>query len=389
MMLAAAASLGLLLASGETVRWNASVEAQARGRNEPAGAEAGRSGLGELDLHARLGLSTQGADGAAALTYLPSFLVSRVAFGVAGGAGNATRHVGRLELQTWLTPTTRLVSRTSLDWGLTDFSPLSGQVAPSVGGLLPTQRFVRTLGVETMLDLTHAFSRRLQLSVAAGLQRSGGVGHDAISVLPFQVGPQATASLSWAADRTSTITLLASASESRFSSGPTSVFSNLETGWTLRASSHTVLDAAAGLVLVRSSGPDFSSQGTYGSGALGAAWDLPMAPQRALRTSLRLRLVPGVDRFTAQSILAARAEGNAELTEGRLRLGAFGSEGHIISGTAVGADDLRLEARSSWAAAHGWAVEARMGAARTNQLLFTGWQFQALVGLYWADRGSF
>ena len=402
-MLAAVASLGLLLASGETIRWNASVETQARGRNEPGIAAGGRSGLGELDLHAQLGLSTQGADGAAALTYLPSLLFSQVAFGVAGDAVNATRHGGRLELKTRLTATTRLTSRTSLDWGLTDFSPLSGQVAPPVAGLLPAQRFVRTLGVETMLDLTHAFSHRLQLSVAAGLQRSGGVGHDAVSVLPFQVGPQATASLSWAADRTNTITLLAAASESRFSSGTflasasgsrsssglTSVLSSLEPGWTLRASSHTVVDAAAGLVLVRSSGPDFFSRGIYGSGTLGAAWDLLMAPQRALRTSLRLRLVPGVDRLTALAILAARAEGNAELTQGRLRLGAFASEGHIISGAGVGADDLRLEARSSWAVAHGWALESRMGAAWTNQLLFTGWQFQALVGVHWVDRGSF
>jgi hypothetical protein len=402
-MLAAVASLGLLLASGETILWNASAETQARGRNEPGGAVAGRLGIGELDLHARLGLSTQGADGAAALTYLPSLLVSQVAFGVAGEAGNATRHGGRLELQTRLTPTTRLTSRTSLDWGLTDFSPLSGQATPPVVGLLPARRFVRTLGVEAMLDLTHVFSRRLQLSVAAGLQRSGGVGHDAVSVLPFQVGPQATASLSWAADRTNAITLLASASESRFSSGTlvtsasesqsssgvTSVFSSLEMGWTRRASPHTVLDAAAGLVLVRSSGPDFFSRGTYGSGALGASWDLRMAPQRALRTSLRLRLVPGVDRFTALAILAARAEGNAELTEGRLRLGVSAAEGHIISGAAVGADDLRLETRSSWTVSHGWALEARMGAARTNQLLFTGWQFQAAVGLAWADRGSF
>src|ERR1700682_6672646 len=120
-----------------TIRWNASVETQARGRNEPGGAVAGRSGLGELDLHARLGVSTQGADGTAALTYLPSVLVSQVAFGAAGEAGNATRHVGRLEWQTRLTPTTRLTSRTSLDWGLDAFSPLSGQVTPPVVGLLP------------------------------------------------------------------------------------------------------------------------------------------------------------------------------------------------------------------------------------------------------------
>src|ERR1700682_6480457 len=61
----------------------------------------------------------------------------------------------------------RLTSRTALDWGLTDFSTLSGQLAPSAVVPLPSQRFVRTLGVETMLDLTHAFSRRPQLPVAA------------------------------------------------------------------------------------------------------------------------------------------------------------------------------------------------------------------------------
>jgi hypothetical protein len=142
-------------------------------------------------------------------------------------------------------------------------------------------------------------------------------------------------------------------------------------------------------VLVRSSGPDFFAQGTYAAGALGAAWDLPMAPSRRLRTSFHLRLVPGVDRLTALAIVATRGEGNAELTEGRLRLGVSASQGHVISGAAVGADDLRLEARSSWAATPAWAVEARMGAAQTNQLPFTGWQFQALVGLQWADRGSF
>jgi len=288
-----------------------------------------------------------------------------------------------------------------LDWGLTDFSPLSGQLTPSVVGPLPTQRFVRTLGVETMLDLTHAFSRRLQLSAAVGLQRSGGVGHDATAVLPFQVGPHATASLTWAADRTNTVTLLASASGSRFSatyipvsgrtsaSSLTSLLSRLEAGWTVRAGSHTVLDAAAGLALARSWGQDFNSLGIYGSGALGAVWDMPMAPQRALRTSVHARLVPGVDRLTALAILVARAEGNAELTEGRMHLGATASEGHVVSGDEVGRDELRLEVYSSWVATRNWTLEARMGAARTNQFPFTGWQFQALVGLHWTDRGSF
>ncbi len=388
-MLAAAASLGLLLASGETIRWNASAETQARGRNEPSVEGVGRTGLGELDLHARLGLSIQGADGVAAVAYLPSVLLRQVAFGVAAEGGNATGHGGRLELQTRLTPTTRLLSRTTLDWGLTDFSPLSAQVTPSIVARLPPQRFLRTLGVETMLDLAHAFSRRLLLSAAAGLQRSGGVGHDAIQFLPFQVGPMATVSLSWAADRANTLKLLASASESRFSIGRTSVLSDLETAWTFHAFSHTMIDAGAGATFLYSSGLDSSSRATYPSGTLGVAWDLPRAPQSVLRAWLRFRLAPGVDRLTALAIQTVRAEGRAELTEGSLRLGASGSQGHAISGVGAGADDLRLETRASWIVSRGWSVEGGFGAARTNQLFFTGWQVQALVGLHWDDGGSF
>jgi hypothetical protein len=388
-MLAAAASLGLVLASGETIRWNASAETQARGRDEPAVEGVGRTGLGELDLHAQLGLSIQGADGMAALTYLPSVLVRQVAFGMAGEAGNASGHGGRLELRTRLTPTTRLLSRTTLDWALTDFSPLSAQVTPSIVARLPPQRFLRTLAVETMLELAHSFSRRLLLSATARVQRSGGVGHDAVEFLPFQVGPMATVSLSWAADRAHTLKLLASASESRFSIGRTSVLSDLETDWTFHAFSHTMIDAAAGATFVYSSGLDSAASATYPSGTLGVAWDWPRSPQSVLRASLRFRLAPGVDRLTALAIQTIRAEGLAELTEGSLRLGASGSQGRAISGVGAGTDDLRLETRASWIVARGWSVLGGFGAARTNQLFFTGWQVQALVGMRWEDGGFF
>jgi hypothetical protein len=390
-MLTAVASLGMLIAAGETIRWNTNVELQARGRDEPAGLtdQAGRAGLGELDLHGQLGLSAQGPDGVAALTWSPQLLLRQVVFGAPVETGNATRQGGRLELQTRLAPATRLTSRTVLDWGLTDFSPLSGQVTPPVAGLLPSHRFVRTLGVETMLDLTHAFSRRLLLSVAGGVQRSGGLGHEAAQVLPFQVGPRANASLAWVADRSNALTLLASASTSRFSNGFTSVLSDVQAGWTLRASAHTLLDAAAGLTLIHSSGADTSSGGAYGSGMLGVGWDLPMAPQRTLLTSLRARLSPGIDRLTALAIQTVRAEGVAELREGRLRLGVSGSRARAISGAGAGADDLRFEARSSWIFTAQWSTEIEVGGARTNQLPFTGWQGQAWVGLRWGDRGSF
>jgi hypothetical protein len=277
-----------------------------------------------------------------------------------------------------------------VDWGLTDFSPLSGQVTTTPGStLLPPQRFVRTLGLEMMLDLAHAFSPRTQLSVAAGMQRSGGLGHDAVSVIPIQVGPQATASLVWAADRLNSITLSASGSESRFSIGRTSVLSNVLAGWTLRAFQHLVCDASTGLTVVHSFGQDASSTGIYGAGAVGAAWDLPLAPAQALRTSLRFRLMPGVDPFTAQAIQTVRTEGDAELREGRLRLGMTAVHGHVVGGASAGADEVRLETRASFPAAHGFDLYAGMSAAWTNQLPFAGWQGQALVGLRWAGRGSF
>jgi hypothetical protein len=114
-----------------------------------------------------------------------------------------------------------------------------------------------------------------------------------------------------------------------------------------------------------------------------------MAPQRALRSSLRLRLAPGVDRFTALATQTVRAEGGAELTEGRLRAEVIASQAHAVSGVGAGADDLRLDVRTSWILARGWSLDGGLGAARTNQLPFAGWQAQALLGLRWADRGSF
>ena len=382
-----AAAFCLLLAAADTVRWLAGMETQARGRTEPAA--DGSAGVGELDLRGQLGVSTQGPDGATALTWAPTLLIRRAAFGAPAGSGNASRQAGRLELQTRPAPATRLASRMLIDWGLTDFSPLSGQVTTPGSTLLPPQRFVRTLGLEMMLDLTHAFSPRMRLSVSGGLQRSGGVGHDAVSVLPFQVGPQATASLAWAADRLNSVTLTASGSESRFSIGRTSVLSNLEAGWTLRALPHLLCDASTGLTVVHSFGQGTSSSGAYGAGALGAAWELPVAPARALRTSLRLRLLPGLDPFTALASQTVRGEGGVEWSQGRLRLGVTAWQGHVVSGAGAGADDVRFEARASWLAARGFDLYAGMSAAWTNQLPFAGWQAQALLGLRWADRGSF
>src|SRR5882672_933802 len=272
-MTLACASLGLVLAT-EAIRWNATLDTQTRSRDEPSG-EA-RVRYGELDLRGNLELSTSGPDGSAALTWLPSFLLSQ---GISGPAmdSNASQQGARLELKTRLAPATRLTSLTSFDWGTTDFSPLSGQLTRPVVGQLPSQRFVRTLGLQTMLDLTHTFSPRLELSVAAGVQRSGGLGHEAVSVLPFVVGTQAAISLAWVADRLNAVTLRWSGAESRFSIDRFSVLSDLSSSWTHRASPRTVLDATAGLVFIHSSpgdaasppGTEPASRAVYGKGSAG------------------------------------------------------------------------------------------------------------------------
>jgi len=392
-MMLAPASLGLVLATSEAIRWDARVDTQTRGREEPTA--EGRARYGELDLRANLELSAPGPDASAALTWLPSFLVSQAISGPAVSADTSFQGA-RLELKARVAPATRLTSRTAFGWGTTDFSPLSGQLTRPVVGQLPSRRFVRTLGLETTLDLTHTFSRRLQLSVAAGVQRSGGVGHDAVSVLPFQVGTQAIVSLAWAADRLDTVTLRWSGSESRFSIDRLSVLSDLHASYAHRASPRTVLDATAGLVFIHSSGTDpTSSTGTesasravYAEGAAGVAWNLPMAPQSALRTSLHLRLLPGLDRFTGLAIQTVLADGAAEWTEGRLSLGLTGSQARVLSGISGGADEFRVQARSSWTVL-GWSLISGVGAAWTNQVAFAGWQFQALVGLRWTASGSF
>jgi len=381
-MLAGVVTVGVLLAASG---WNVSMDAQTRARDEPT--VDGRARLGELDLRANLGVSTSGPDGAAALNYLSSVLLTEAISGPAD-VGNATQQGARLELKTRLAPATRLTSRTSFDLGLTDFSPLSAQATRPVVGQLPPQRFVRTLGVDTMLDMTHDFSRRLHVTLVAAVQRSGGVGHEAVSVLPFQVRTQATASLAWAADRTNAVTIRWSGSHSRFSIDATSVLTGMEASWTSRASPRTTLDAGAGLVFVHSSRTEVESEAVYGAGAAGLAWSIPVAPQRALRTAFHLRLVPGIDQFTALAVQTIGADAAAEFTQGALRFGLTGSGTRIISGVSDGADQLHFEARSSWTA-HSWSLEGGIGAARTNQLAFAGWAVQALVGLRWTASGWF
>jgi hypothetical protein len=317
----AAAALGLLLAAGEPVRWSADVQTQSRARDEP-GVDDRAAALGEIELRGHFGLLANGAAGAAALTYAPRALLQHVFSGSPLTGGNATQQGGQLQLETRLAPTTRLTSRTLVEWGRTDYSPLSGTPIPEAVSL-PSQRFVRTLVVDTMLELAHAFSRRLRLSVGAGFRRSGGAGHAAIQILPYQVGPQATAGLTWDAHRTNAFSLVATVAESRFADQRFIVLSNVLAGWRLRASRQVVFDAAAGGALFRMSDRQLVS---YPAGSLGLAWEPPPGIGRDLRASLHVRLSPGINPFTEEATEMLRGEANAELSEGRLRIAVEGTD---------------------------------------------------------------
>src|SRR5205823_1798168 len=79
-------------------------------------------------------------------------LLQRTFFGSSLASGNATQQAGQLRLGAHLAPTTVLSWHTIAEWGMVDYSPLSGApIASPVS--LPSQRFVNTLALETMLDL--------------------------------------------------------------------------------------------------------------------------------------------------------------------------------------------------------------------------------------------
>ena len=382
-MIPAVASIGLLLA--ETVVWTAEADTQFRSRSEPAAHEAS----GEVEARGLFGLAAEGSEGRAALNWSPQVLLREGLYGSPLDTRNSTQQNGRLELRERLAPVTFLTSRTSLDWGLTDLSPLSAQRAPTLGVVLPSIPFVRTLGINSQLELSHAFSRRLQLSASLGVQRSGGVGHDAVQVVPFQAGPQASASLAWAADRNNSLSLLAAGSETRFFSfRRTSILSSLQAGWKTRATREISLDALAGVAWVRSADAESVSKGVYFSGAAGAVLELPVGAQRIVRGSLRTVILPAVDGFTGLGTETLRFDASTSFSAGSLDMTVSASRGRVVRGPYAGASDLRLEARCEWAASRAWSAEGGASATQTNQLPFVGWQSLLFVRFRWNATGS-
>jgi len=366
----------------QPVHWRAEIGSQERARNEPGPGEHAQ--LGEMELRAGLGLTAVGAPGLAEVTYAPRFLLQHTFSGSALTTGNATQQAGVLRLGTRLAPTTVLSWYTRADWGLVDYSPLSG--APIAGAVsLPSQRFVSTLALETMLDLSHGFSSRLRLSTRAGFRRSGGLGFDAVRVLPRQVGPAATARVEWDATRTSLLSIVADVAEHRFSARQFSALSSVLAGWTIHTSRQVVVEAAAGGAVFRSLDSQLTA---YPAALVGLAVENHPREDRVLRGSLRARLSPAVNPFVEQVTEALRGEAVAELSDGRLRILAEGSSGYAVRGADRGARDVRIGARSGWALTRTWSIEGGLRTAWTNQSFFRGWQSEAFVGLRWGNAGA-
>jgi hypothetical protein len=95
-----------------------------------------------------------------------------------------------------------------------------------------------------------------------------------------------------------------------------------------------------------------------------------------------------MDGFTGLPNETLRADANASLSSGPLRLSVSGSRGRIVHGPYAGATDLRLEARCAWAVSRAWSTELGAGAAQTNQLPFFGWQKLLFVRVHWSGTGS-
>jgi hypothetical protein len=376
-----AAVLALLVAA-DSLRWRAEIVSEGRARNEPGPGE--HAEVGEMELRARLGLVALDAPELAELTYAPRVLLQRTFFGSSLATGNATQQAGQLRLGARLAPTTVLSWYTTAEWGMVDYSPLSG--APIPGAVsLPSQRFVSTLALETMLDLSHRFSSRLRFSTRAGFRRSGGLGYDAVRVLPREMGPAAIARLEWDATRTSLLSVDADVAEHRFSARQFSALSSVLGAWTVHTSRQVVVEAAGGGAVFRSLDGRFTE---YPAAVLGVAVENHPREDRVVRGSVRARLVPAINSFVEQVTETLRGEATAALSDGRFRILVEGSSGYAVRGADRGARDVRFGARSDWALTRTWSIEGGLRTAWTNQTVFRGWQSEAFIGLRFGDAGA-
>lgn len=381
MLLAAVALLG-------ASSWSASLASEVRGRSEPD--DALRGEVAEGVLRASLGVATAQPDWSAAVAYTPDLMLRQLIAGSSQEPGDSSRQAGRLSLAGKLAPATTLALENRVDWGLTDFSPLSGAQPAVVPGVFPQQRFVHTLGIDSTVGVEHGFDPSLSLAVSGGYRRSGGADHDAVQVLPMQAGPVGAASLRWAAARGSTLALRADGSQSRFAGGrQTASLANVQSSWAVALDRENSAELAAGATWVRTVGAEVDARQWYASGALGYGWEHALDAGSTLRASARAALVPGVDPLTAQPMEGLRGTAAVELSSGELRASLAGAAGRIISGPETGTRDGRVEFRLARRLGPGWDLEAATAAAWTNQAPLAGWMGQATIGIRWTGTGSF
>ena len=373
--------MALLVVIAAPVRWSTTVESDARARDEPGAGE--HANLAEVDLAGRFEVRATGSAGVAMLMYAPEVVYRETLSGVPLTAGNATRHAGELRLETPLTDATRLVSRGYGQWGFTDYSPLSGTSIPNVVRL-PSTQLVHTLEVNGSVGVEHAFDGRTRLSITAGFRRYGGVGHEAVQVLPNYTGPEAAAVLGWQVDRRNSVHVSGTVAQYRFVDQHRLMMSNALAFWRGVASRGLTVEAAGGAAVFAGSGVE---QVSYPAGNAGVLWRSP-SPALSLSTSLRAGLFPGVDPVARAATETLRSEANAELSGGRLRVRLEGTGASAVRGANRGAREIRLGLRSLYQFARTWSFDAGVRAAWTNQVPYDGWQSEASIGVRWSDEGS-
>jgi hypothetical protein len=158
-------------------------------------------------------------------------------------------------------------------YGTVDLSPIG--LAPGTVqsptpttpvGLPPASRFVRVQESNSSLELDLLATRRLRLLASAGWNVSGGADHDAVLSMPLSRGPEARASLEWAATRLDTLRLEATGVDTRYAGADRSTrvsIATLSAGW------RTVPSRSAELSLSAGGGVGHAtSSGTLGNTAL-------------------------------------------------------------------------------------------------------------------------
>lgn len=344
-----------------------SVRGEARDGATVAGQDP-RAGVLAVDLNGR----TSGPDAALLFGILPSAVFAH---------DNQFFARGYLELDLRMGGNGTLRLRQRGGYGTVDLSPVG--LAPSVQpgttpdvslNLPPGSRFVFVQESSSALELEMQATRRLRVLASGSWNVSGGADHDAGLVLPLSRGPQARASLEWAATRLDFLRLETSGFDTRYGNGNRASVANVTGGWRTLPSRWAELSFAAGAGVGRASVvPPGASTPTVSilPYALGSA-DLRVTGLRDFSAGLGGALEPAgdplngdlVERGTVRALavwgapgrlsLSAHLAGSMAVTSGNLGLlgtqsGDKFAQGELaLSVPVTRRSALDIGARGSW-----------------------------------------